>query len=182
MVGQRRVALGTVLVALLSVAGALPAGALPAGAATRVGHKQYFTGVINGTNGNTVTPIPIQMACSGPASSGQTGHPQSGQTLAVHQMFPPSSDGGSLGYTGHDAKIEVFFNAVPPARPQARAAAGSVVFTRYDKPQALPTSVTLPCTGTGTLWFTPIAVVPPSRTESVPVAFVSPSSSSARRR
>jgi hypothetical protein len=176
MVGQRRVALGTVLVALLSVAGALPAGA-----ATRVGHKQYFTGVINGTNGNTVTPIDIQVACSGPAGSGQTGHPLSGQTLAVHQMFPPSSDGGSLGYTGHDVKIEVFFNAVPPARPKARAAAGSVVFTRYDKPQALPTSVTLPCTGTGTVWFTPIAVVPPSRSESVPVEFVSPPGSSARR-
>jgi hypothetical protein len=166
--------------ALLLVGAVALSGALPAAAATpnRVGHKQYFTGVINGTNGNTVTPIPIQMVCGGP---GQTGHPQSGQTLAVHQLFPPSSAGGSLGYTGHDSKIEVFFNAVPPARPKARAGAGSVVFTRYDKPQALPTSVTLPCSGTGTVWFTPIAVVPPSRSESVPVEFVSPSSSSARR-
>jgi hypothetical protein len=36
----------------------------------------------------------------------------------------------------------------------------------------LPTSLTLPCSGTGTVWFSPIPVVPPSRSASVPVDFV----------
>jgi hypothetical protein len=166
MMNGRRATAVLVLVALVSLAGALPAGA-----ATRVRPKQYFTGVINGTNGNTANPITIQMACFGPLTPGETGHPMSGQTVAVHQLFPPS-DVGSIGRTGHDAKIEVFFNAVPPGRARARGAAGSVVFTRYDKTKTLPTSVTLPCAGTGTVWFTPIAVVPPSRSASVPVQFV----------
>jgi hypothetical protein len=59
--------------------------------------KQYFTGVINGKDGNTTTPITIRMACAGPIRPGQTGHPVAGQTLAVHQLFPLAS--GSLSYT-----------------------------------------------------------------------------------
>jgi hypothetical protein len=31
----------------------------------------------------------------------------------------------------------------------------------------------LPCAGTGIVWFTPIPVVPPSRTATVPVRYVS---------
>lgn len=144
--------------------------ALPAQAGT-VGPKQYFTGVINGKDGNTVIPIIIRMACFGPIRPGETGHPASGQTLAVHQLFPPTPT-GSLGQTGNDSEIGVFFGAPPPAAGAPRTAAGSVVFTRYDKPKPLPTSLTLPCAGTGTVWFTPIPVIPPSRSATAPVRFV----------
>jgi hypothetical protein len=66
----------------------------------------------------------------------------------------------------------VFFHAPPPsASPMTTT--DSVSFTRYDKTKNLPTSVTLPCTGTGTVWFVPIPVVPPSQSEGVPVRFVS---------
>src|ERR1700733_9139528 len=106
----RRTALVLVVVLMATWAMALPAGALG-----KVGHKQYFTGVINGTDGNTATPIPIQMACFGPLTPGETGHPMAGQTLAVHQLFPPASSGGSLGYTGKDSEIEVLFQAPPGA-------------------------------------------------------------------
>jgi hypothetical protein len=132
--------------------------------ASHIGRKQYFTGVINGKDGNTTVPIPIKMACGTPNG---TGHPLQGQTLAVHQEFPPVS--GSLGYTGKDTMIGVFFNAPPPAG--ARLAASTPVFTRYDKPQPLPTSLTLPCSGTGTVYFAPLPVVPPSRSATVPVEF-----------
>lgn len=158
----------TMSVAVLSFA-VVAGAALPAGAATRVAPKQYFTGVINGIDGNTANPITIRMACAGPESSG---HPVAGQTLAVHQLFPPTPD-GSLGYTGNDAKIGVFFKAPPPARSRARTSGSSRTFVRYDKTKSLPTSLTLPCDGTGTVWFVPIAVVPPSRSASVPVQFVS---------
>src|SRR5215471_12568591 len=70
-----------------------------------VGHKQYFTGVINGKDGNTTIPITIKMACFGIIKTGETGHPMAGQTLAVHQLFPPAA--GSLGYTGNDSEIGV---------------------------------------------------------------------------
>ena len=139
-----------------------------AGAAVRVGPSQYFTGVINGHDGNTVNPITIRMACAGP---GETGHPVAGQTLAVHELFPPATSGGSLGFTGNDAEIGAFIDALPPSTP-----GGSVtttpVFRRYDVTKPLPTSLTLPCSGTGTAYFVPIPVVPPSRDAGVPVRFV----------
>ena len=149
------------LAALAVIAVGLQAAPAQAGS---VGPKQYFTGVINGKAGNTTTPITIKIACS---ATGTTGHPLAGQTLAVHQLFPPAS--GSLGYTGSDSEIGVFF-AAPPG---AHADATSRIFTRYDSPRSLPTSVTLPCSGTGKVWFTPIPVVPPSRSAVAPVRYVS---------
>ena len=149
---------------------AIAGPAVPAGAASRVGPTQYFTGVINGIDGNTASPITIQMVCGGPATSG---HPAAGQTLAVHQLFPPSTI-ASIGYTGSDAKIGVFFHAPPPATSGARRSSSSLIFVRYDKPVPLPTSLTLPCSGTDTVRFVPIPVVSPSRSASVPVQFVSP--------
>jgi hypothetical protein len=163
----RRTALVLVVVLMATWAMALPAGALG-----KVGHKQYFTGVINGTDGNTATPIPIQMACFGPLTPGETGHPMAGQTLAVHQLFPPASSGGSLGYTGKDSEIEVLF-AAPPSSGAARSAksAKSVIFVRYDKTQRLSTALTLPCSGTATVYFSPIPVVAPARSATVPVEY-----------
>ena len=38
----------------------------------------------------------------------------SGQTLAVHELFPPTATTGSLGFTGKDLRIGVFFNATTP--------------------------------------------------------------------
>jgi len=68
--------------------------------------------------------------------------------------------------------IGVFFAAPPGA---AQADATSRTFTRYDSPRSLPTSLTLPCAGTGRVWFSPIPVVPPSRSAVVPVRYVSKS-------
>jgi hypothetical protein len=159
--------MGTVcLVGLAAGVAVLPAGAA---GATRVGPGQYFTGVINGRDGNTITPIVIRMACFGPIKPGEKGHPMAGQTLAVHQLFPPAAV-PTIGYTGNDSEIGVFFNAPPPV--VTPPAATTPIFIRYDRPRPLPTSLLLPCGGTGTVWFTPIPVVPPSRSATVPVAFV----------
>ncbi len=158
-----------VLMGLVVLAGSVMV--LPAGATVRVGPNQYFTGVLNGHDGNTTSPITIRMACFGPVTPGETGHPMAGQTLAVHQLFPPTATVGSLGFTGNDAEVGVFFNVLPPVTPSASVTT-TPVFKRYDVVKALPTSLTLPCGGTGTVYFTPIPVVPPSRTASVPVAFV----------
>lgn len=158
---------------LLGVVGlATSAIALPAGAATKVGPHQYFTGVINGINGNTIIPITIRMGCVGPVYPGETGHPMAGQTLAVHELFPPTSIAGSLGYTGNDSEIGVFFIAPPPVAVPGPQPIGTPIFTHYDAPQPLQTSLTLPCAGTGNVWFTPIPVIPPSRSATVPVRFV----------
>ena len=149
--------------------------ALPAGAAHRIGPDQFFTGVINGTAGNTSTPVPIQMGCFGPLHPGETGHPLGGQTLAVHQLFPPAA-ASSLGRTGDDSTIDVFFGAPPPASgPLTRAGVTShtVGFDHYDRTKAIPRSLVLPCSGTGTVWFVPVPVVPPSQSQAVAVQFES---------
>jgi hypothetical protein len=151
----------------------LTAAPTPAGATHKIGPNQYFTGVVNGTDGNTIVPIPIHMACFGPLIPGETGHPLDGQTLAVHELFPPTA-ATTLGKTGKDSTIDVFFGAPPPAAIHAltsRSAATTVSFSRYDKTKALPTSLTLPCGGAGTVWFVPIPVVPPSQAEAVQVQF-----------
>jgi hypothetical protein len=157
-----------VVLGLVLVAGG--ATAPTAGAATKVGPTQYFTGVINGNDGNTALPIVIKVACARAVGRVRTGHPVSGQTLAVHQLFPPSPATGTVGQTGNDSEIGVFFNAPPPAAARPRASA-SPAFTRYDKTKPLSTALTLPCSGTGTVWFSPIPVVPPSSAASVPVTF-----------
>jgi hypothetical protein len=167
---RRRV---TVTVGVLALAAATVVGPAAAaqGISKKVGPKQYFTGVINGTDGNTSTPIVIKMSCAEPLSTGEKGHPVAGQTLAVHELFPPSSSAaGSLGYTGKGSSIEVFFNAVPPST--ASGTSKTVTFTKYDKTQKLPTSESLPCSGSGTVYFSPVPVVPPSRSASVPVDYV----------
>jgi len=162
-----------VVVGLVLLATAATAGAgVPAGSKHVVGPKQYFTGVLNGKAGNTTVPIVIKMACFGAVRPGQTGHPMSGQTVAIVQLFPPATTAGSLGYTGKDSEIGAFFIAPPPAAARARDSAGTPVFTHYGSPQPLPTSLVLPCYGTRTVWFTPIPVVPPSRSASIPVRFV----------
>ena len=157
----------------LSLPLALLGVAAPAGAASKIGPDQYFTGVINGTMGNTVSPIPIEMGCFGPVTPGETGHPMSGQTLSVHQMFPPIGT-GSLGRTGNDSTIGVFFGAPPPTSAGANATTSRAVsFKRYDTVRDIPTSLTLPCSGTGTVRFVPIPVVPPSQAQAVRVQFES---------
>jgi hypothetical protein len=162
------------MLAGVMLAGVLLAGTVlvyPAGAALSVGPKQYFTGVVNGHEGNTVIPIAIRMACFGAVRPGETGHPMAGQTLSVHQLFPPVATAGSLGFTGNDAEIGVFFAAPPPAARSA-AVTTTPIFRRYDVSKRLPTSLTLPCAGTGTVYFVPIPVIPPSRAATVPVDFV----------
>jgi hypothetical protein len=144
---------------------------LPAGAAVNVGPNQFFTGVINGHDGNTTIPIVIRMACFGAIKPGETGHPMGGQTLALHQLFPPTSTTGSLGFTGKDSEVGVFFNTVPPVA-RSGVATTTPLFRRYDVPKPLPTSLTLPCAGAGTVYFVPIPVIPPSRAATVPVEFV----------
>jgi hypothetical protein len=172
MTGVRNVRRSSVLLGLTAaacVAAVLPALASGPAQAGMVGPMQFFTGVINGKDGNTIIPITIHMRCALPLKPGESGHPVRGQTLAVHQEFPPAA-AGSLGQTGNDSEIGVFFAAPPPAA--ARPGTSTPVFTRYDRPKPLPTSLTLPCAGTSTVYFTPIPVIPPSQSATAPVRYV----------
>ncbi len=163
---------GSVVVAVLAVAVLALTGTAGAAVGTApVGPNQYFAGVVNGRIG----PAVIAVACSGPVSASQKGHPRAGQTLAVRDLgkvAPPvvAGDVGFTGPAGHE--IGIFFGPLPPV-DAASAAGGPVIFTHDGVTKPIPTSVLLPCSGSGSLPFVPIPVVGGSHDAVVSVTFVS---------
>ena len=137
-----------------------------AAAQAKVGPNQYFRGRVNGQNG-LAAPAVIRMACFGPIIPGQTGHPMAGQTVEV--VRKTASVAGS-GFTGPNAtSIVVFFGVLPPTP----VATGNITFTRYGVAQAIPTSLLLPCAGTGNVNFVPLPMSPPtSRAAAVRVNYI----------
>jgi hypothetical protein len=118
------------------------AAASPAQDPVQIGPGQYFTATINGVS----TDPMIQVACPGPVTPGETGHPVSGQYLEV-QLASGSTTTG-VGYTGSAAKgIDVLFNAT--------SSTSAIVLTAYYAPVAIPTALNLPCYGTGSVVFAP---------------------------
>ncbi len=147
----------------LVLASAAPASA---GAAThpKVGPHQYFDGLVNGSIG-VGTPATIKVVCPGPAD--KTGHPLAKQTVEVVE---PKAILSTSGYTGSNAhSISAFFGPPPPAS----ATSGQVTFARYDVVKPIPTSLNLPCSGSGHVTFVPLPESPPtSRSASVAVKYV----------
>jgi hypothetical protein len=136
---------------------------ITASAAAPIRPHQHFVGLINGSTG-TPQPATIRMACFGPIQPGQTGHPFGGQTVAVQRVAATANS----GFTGdRTTSIGAFFGPPPPSGTSA----SYVDFTTYGQ-KALPTSLTLPCSGSGKVSFVPLPVDPTSRDFVVPVRFV----------
>jgi hypothetical protein len=148
---------------MLVVAGALATPAMADGG--HVGAKQYFYGEFFGLTSAT-PPDVIQVSCAGVAT---TGHPVAGQYVAAHQIFPPVTL--SNGYTGNsgteiDVNLTSSSGAVSPT---------FATLTYYDTKAEIPTSLTVPCSGTGGLVFAPSPDSDGSGIASVvSVTFVSP--------
>ena len=162
---MRRTSLLLLFGASLVLAAAAPASA-SAGAAThgKVGPRQYFDGLVNGSLGSG-KPAIIKVVCPGPAS--RTGHPLAKQKVEVSE---PKAILSTSGYTGKDAtSISAFFGPPPPSA----TGSGQVRFTRYGIAKPIPTSLNLPCSGSGHVTFVPLPQSPPtSRSASVAVKYV----------
>jgi hypothetical protein len=137
----------------------------------KVGPRQYFEGMVNSQAG-IGAPVAIKMACFGPVRPGEKGHPIAGQTVEV--MRPLVIVVGHSGYTGKSAtSIVAFFGPPPPTPSPVPASANTVTFQKYGVKKLIPTSLLLPCSGTGTVSFVPIPQSPPSsRDATVPVSYV----------
>jgi hypothetical protein len=144
---------------VLLVATTPTAGATSGGA---IGHRQAFVGRVNGSfDGAT-----IDMACFGPVTPGQTGHPMAGQVLEVLSPLPPIVVGPILpGNTGSSATTIV-------ARLQGAPHTVLVRFTNYFQTKDIPTTAELPCAGTGVVRFLPRPRSATSRAAWVTVSFV----------
>jgi hypothetical protein len=82
-----------------------------------VGPNQFFAGLVNGSPGKAI----IHVACFGPTSVRELGHPLPGQTLEVEYLgtIPPPTvmSAGEVGFTGPSAKeIGVHHRIGPPPR------------------------------------------------------------------
>jgi len=115
-----------------------------------------FGALVNGRSSDAV----IQMACFGAVRPGETGHPMSGQTVEV---FRPEALRVS-GYTGTAAtRIVARFTDDPSARIPLR---------RFGHPEPVPVSLTLPCSGSGTVVFSPEPSSPTAHSATVTVSYV----------
>ena len=127
--------LATVALAVTVAAVATP----PAGAGP-IGPNQHFSGLVNGKRSSAV----VTTVCAGPAA-GRTGRVAGGQTLSVVRGR------GRHGDTGPFTAIYAWF--VPQSGGTTTTAPTQLKFESYRTPQAIPTSIQVPCDGTGEVEF-----------------------------
>jgi hypothetical protein len=136
-----RIALASV--SALVVSGALAAPALAQG--NPVGPKQYFYGEVFGAS---VAADVIVVSCPAGAA---VGNPVGGQSVAAHQIFPPVTT--TVGYTGNfGTEIDVSLTWPSPLTPPP-VSIGEILY--YDTKVGIPTSITVPCSGSGVMIFNP---------------------------
>jgi hypothetical protein len=124
--------------------------------ASPIGPNQHFIGLVNGVHVGAV----IRVFCPGP--SNRPGPPVGGQTFAVHRVSGGGGDTGANGRTVF-AFLPVGSSVLVP-------------FSSYDSPKPIPTSARLPCSGTGTVYFSTCPLPQPcsvgAKSDDVKVTFV----------
>jgi hypothetical protein len=132
------VSAGIILTGML---GGAANGAQPA--PSPVQPNQSFLGLVNGHSGSAV----IEVLCPGPLRMNQTGHPVTGQTLAVESPSASAAAAGFTGSRGHSIVAE--FTPTSTVGAEIRW-----TFTDYGS-QPIPASLQLPCNATSTMLFAP---------------------------
>lgn len=134
----------------IASASALIAGgvlAIPAAAqAGPIGPRQFFYGQVFGAS--SAAQGVIEVACAGPAT---TGHPDPGQFVDVQQVFPPTST--TVGYTGNFG-VEIGADLIW-SRGTITVVTPIAKFTSYGVAMPIPTSIEVPCSGSGVMSFSP---------------------------
>jgi hypothetical protein len=108
------------------------------------------------------------MACFGPISPGQTGHPAKDQMLEIYSPPPPIVFGKPIkvGNTGA-AATSVTALVIAGGKVLARMKLGE-----YFVPKAIPTAVLLPCAGSGAVRFVPRPRADGAKIAALSVTFV----------
>jgi hypothetical protein len=123
-----------------------------------VGPKQFFVGVVN----DATTDARIAVMCD---VSGTTGHPRPGQSVAV---LPASGSATSpTGFTGAAGKV-IGVGLGVGTGPRADLQLGF-----YQVREPIPTSLLMPCAGSGLVSFVPAPASTTSHPATVKVTFVS---------
>jgi hypothetical protein len=145
MFGRRgsRIVIATVPV-LIGVAAFAPASLAQAVA---VGPHQYFNGEVFSTTAAANQSV-IEVACAG---ASDTGHPLADQYVEVTLIIPPVTT--TAGYTGDDAvEIDAALNFTVGT---LSANIPIATLTQYSVAASISTAITVPCSGSGVMAFTP---------------------------
>jgi hypothetical protein len=142
-------------VTLAATAAAAP---IPVQDPVPIGPNEYFSGYINNhPPGKAV----IKVVCPGP---GTTGHPAASQKIEVKTPQPTSTF--DIGFTGSAGK-KITATLAPAATTTILAS-----FTSFFVPKKIPTSIIVPCSGTGTVVFAPSPVSSTAKSAKLPVTFL----------
>jgi hypothetical protein len=142
-------------VTLAATASAAP---IPVQDPVPIGPNEYFSGYINNhPPGKAV----IKVVCPGP---GTTGHPAANQKIEVKTAQPTSTF--DIGFTGSAGK-KITATLAPAATTTILAS-----FTSFFVPKKIPTSIIVPCSGTGTVVFAPSPVSSTAKSAKLPVTFL----------
>ena len=166
MTARLRALAGAVAALTLAGLAAPAASADVAPPPTPVGPDMYFTAAVNpGYAFPGGVPI-IKVICPGPVVTGETGHPLSGQYIEAYRLLPPVTASG-VGYTGSAAdQIDALFTG-----PSAATVNPPVVIKAFDVEVAIPTTLNLPCGGSGTVSFVPVPTSATARGVAVQVEY-----------
>ncbi|MFC4031144.1 hypothetical protein ACFO3J_06620 [Streptomyces polygonati] len=158
--GPRRYAAVAALALAAATASTASATADISPAPTPIGPNQAFTGQVNGVSTGAV----IKVACFGPVTADETGHPVAGQSVSAALLPPPS---GSVrgGWTG-DAATRLLVEFGSPV------SIGTITqLTAYGLPVAIPAWLELPCSGAGKVVFAPSPTSATARSSTIPVTY-----------
>jgi hypothetical protein len=125
-----------------------------------IGPNQAFLGQVNGVS----TGATIKVGCFGPVFPGQTGHPLDNQTVSAAPLTGPTPL--HAGFTGSlGTSIGVSFSP-------ASTTASPVILRTWVVTAKIPTTLVLPCYGSGTVVFQPLPNSPTARAATVAVTYV----------
>jgi hypothetical protein len=126
-------------------------------AATPIGPNQIFLGQVNGSS----SKVKFDVVCPGAANKGRP----VGDTVGVEKLQDPIPGFGRTGKASAiEASLEYVVGTLAVREPVAK-------FTTYTT-KPVPTSVVTPCSGTGTMVFSPIKGGHGATSASVSVTFV----------
>lgn len=160
---MRRIAI-PVMVAVMALVASAGAAAAAGG---HIRPHQFFLGEINGQAATS------SISVTGCSSAGVGGHPIFGQSAEVVSIAPPTTT--PAGFTGgaHRIAVDLEVPSPDPMLPLIQVIHLGQLDS-YRTPLAISPFLTLPCRGTATAIFSPVAGGPRAIDSRVRVTFVSP--------
>jgi hypothetical protein len=156
----RALLIGAVVGSAVAVPAALAAPGPAIHIVAKVAPKQFFAGLVNAKTHKAV----LHVVCPGAANFG---HPLAHESVQVNLFLPPVTP--AFGYTGTaGTSIEVWLNW-PAAAPPAPVYVAT--FTSY-RSAPIPTSIKVPCSGSGEMLFLPAPGSPTVKAATVDLTFV----------